>query len=343
MSSALPYLQKLRKSQLTEFAEETDLHNYEDYNKPELATALDDHLQDNKSIFANNQSLSEYYRRLTQTPRRASPIKRELRADATATPEAPRSARRRQPRAAPKEEVGPADESDTALTTDIFRTPGQPVVSIRPPLPPSPAVVTDAIDRQTAVLRKSISEAWSFSGVEEQSNSLRTALSSVKAVEVLVLILEACGLIRQILPLRYLTTVPAVEAIRTPDFAIKVPDLFVLVDGSFWAPFSLWVLTSLVVPLTAAYFFNFSNASGAGRKGRPVAVAAQLSFDPLSFNVVKALVAYLVYANRFTFWNLYSPFSVAKVNASVPGGWAGLLTGAAIGVVGTLYEAILRK
>ncbi|EAU32961.1 conserved hypothetical protein [Aspergillus terreus NIH2624] len=338
MSNALPYLQKLRKSQLADFAEATDLHNYEEYNKPELASALDEHLQANRSIFAKQDQLAEYYKRLSATPRRSSPIKREPKTDTPAS-DAPRSARRRQTKA--KEEVEPTDESDA----DALQTPFRPMVAIRPTLPPSPAVVTDAIDRQTAVWRKSVTDAWTGSGVQEQSNALRATLSSVKAVEVLVLALEAYGLIRQILPLRYLATIPPVAVLHTPELAVKVPDLFVLLDGSFWAPFSLWLLTSVVVPLTAAYFFNLSLAhTGSGpaahtRRSR----AAQTTFDPLSFNITKALVSYLVYANRFTFWHLYSTYSVAKVNAAVPGHWAGMLTGSAIGVIGTLYEAILRK
>ncbi|KAL4888381.1 hypothetical protein BDV59DRAFT_188737 [Aspergillus ambiguus] len=337
MSTALPYLQKLRKSQLTDFAEATDLRNYGDYNKPELASALDEHLQANRSIFARQDLLSEYYKRLSATPRRSSPIKREPKS--ADTPDAPKSARRRSTKT--KEEVEPTDESDA----DALQTPHRPAVTIRPTLPPSPAVVTDAIDRQTAVWRKSLNDAWTGSGVQEQSNALRASLSSVKAIEVLVLALEACGLIRQILPLRYLTTIPPVDALHTPALAVKVPDLFVLLDGSFWAPFSLWLLTSLLVPLTAAYFFNLSRAqAGSGpAAGTRRSRAVQASFDPLSFNIAKALVSYLVYANRCTLWNLYSPYSVAKVNASIPGRWPGLLTGSAIGVVGTLYEAILRK
>lgn len=127
MSNALPYLQKLRKSQLVDFAEATDLqayvgpqpllsrspfidppnpqlltvYSYEDLNKPELVTALDDHLQSNQSIFATDDRLAEYYRRLSQSPR-ASPTKREPKLESptkvsASTParlEAPRSVRR---------------------------------------------------------------------------------------------------------------------------------------------------------------------------------------------------------------------------------------------------------
>lgn len=204
--------------------------------------------------------------------------------------------------------------------------------------------MTDAIDRQTAAWRERIGDAWTALGVKERSHSLRSTLSSTKAVEILFVALEGAGLFRTLLPLVFVTTVPAVDAIHSPEFAIRVPDLFKLVESSFWAPLSLWLLTSLFLPLTAAYFFNLSGQPNGGpalhtRRSR----AAQTTFDPLSFNIAKALVAYLVYANQFTFWNVFSDESIETVNQSVPGQWAGLLTGSAIGTIGTLYEAILKK
>jgi hypothetical protein len=210
-------------------------------------------------------------------------------------------------------------------------------------LPPSPAVVTDAIDRQTTALRKSISDAWTGSGVPESSSALRSTLSSVKAVQILLLALEGACIVKETLPLRFVTTV-SVWLDPLIEIPVKVPDVFILVDGAFWAPFSLWLLTSIILPLTVAYFFNISlniaqGSSATTRRSR----AAQANFDPLSYNIAKALFAYLVYAQRFDFWDLYSRFSIAKVNAAVPGQWAGVVAGSAIGVIGTLYEAILRK
>lgn len=217
-------------------------------------------------------------------------------------------------------------------------------------LPPSPAVVTEAIERQTTAWRQSIGEAWEGSGVQEQSNSLRTTLSSVKAVEVIVTLLEAFSLIREVLPLRYLATIPSIETVHSPAVPIKVPDLFVLVDSAFWAPVSLWILTSVLLPLTVAYFFNISlqvTQSGSSgvqtRRRSSSASSVQTTFDPLSFNIAKAIAAYIVYAHGFTFWNIYGRDAITTVNASIPFQYGGILTGAAIGTVGTLYEAILRK
>lgn len=212
-------------------------------------------------------------------------------------------------------------------------------LNVESALPPSPAVVSQAIDRQTAKVREGIEQAWTSSGVLERSNALRACLSSLKAVEAIVLVLEGGSVLKELIPWRYLTTTPEVSAAHIPSLSIKVPDLFVLVSGAFWAPFILWALTGLILPLVAAYFFNLS---GGGSTRRTRSASSRASFDPLAFNIAKALLVYIVYAGHFTFWDVFSHYTVEKVGVSVPGEWAGMLTGTAIGVIGTLYEAILR-
>ncbi|KAL4927257.1 uncharacterized protein BDV17DRAFT_292693 [Aspergillus undulatus] len=250
--------------------------------------------------------------------------------------------------------VTPAQPLVDVATQDVpQQTPVAPLVEVaahRRALPASPAVVTEAIERQTTAWRQSIGQAWEGSGVQERSDSLRETLSSVKAVQVIVTLLEAFSLIKEVLPLRYLATFPAIDAINTPAIPVKIPDLFVLVDSSFWAPVSLWILTSIILPLTVAYFFNINlrvaqtNITGIQtRRSSSINRTNQTTFDPLSFNISKAIVAYIVYAHGFTFWSVWGRDSLVTVNASIPFQYAGILTGAAICAVGALYEAILRK
>lgn len=252
------------------------------------------------------------------------------------------------------------DESDTssvskspAATEPVAHTPSRPSLAF-PSLPPSPAVVTDAIDRQTTRFRETATSIWDASGLTERFHALRSHLSSVCAIKAVILALEGFGLLKDIVPLRYLTTVPEVPSARTPAVAVKVPDLFVLVNASFWAPFSLWLTTSIILPYLFAYFFNLSlkisqqSTSPSHTYGTRRSTAAsqgsdKSSIDPLVYNVAKALVSYLVYTNNYTFCDLYSPVSVERVIEAIPGGLHGLLTGSAIGTVGSLYEAILRK
>ncbi|KAI2999672.1 hypothetical protein M752DRAFT_278480 [Aspergillus phoenicis ATCC 13157] len=335
MPTGLPYLQKLRKPQLTEWAELTDLQDYEDLTKPDLAAALDSHLQANESIFKTDARLADYYRRLSQSPRVYSPTKRAPKVEASPTPdEAPRSVRRRQVKA--KVEREPTEESEP-------QTPGQVVSE----LPPSPAVVTDVIDRQTAAWGKSVSELWSETGVHERTESLRSNLSSVKAFGTLILSVEALNVLRAVVPKNYVGTVPMPPWTHVSDLEIAIPDLFVLVEGHFWAVVSLWALISAALPFTVAYFFNLSlQAAQAGSSSthtRRSRSGVHASFDPLSFYIAKAVITYLVYTEQFTFWGTYQGLTIDRLEGSVPGGLNGALAGCAIGVIGTLYEAILRK
>lgn len=220
-------------------------------------------------------------------------------------------------------------------------------------MPPSPAVVTEAIDRQTTRVRQSVSEAWGASGVSERTTELRSYLSSVNAIQGLVVLLELYGLVNELIPFRYLTTIAPSDVLHTPAIPIKLPDLFIMLSASFWSPFSLWMATSLILPSIVAYFFNLnlkvSQQSGGHAYGTRRTVASKQAlgrradFDPLVFNVSKALVAYLVYANNFTFWNVFSGMAVRRVSGAIPGGLPGLLTSSAVCTLGSLYEAVLRK
>lgn len=216
------------------------------------------------------------------------------------------------------------------------------IVDPEPSLPASPAIITEVIDAQTIKLRESIEDAWTASGMVDRIHSLRATLSSLKAVEIIVLLLESGSLAKELIPIRYLTTTPPVQALQIPAIPIKVPDLFALLEGAFWAPFSLWFLTCLFLPLVSAYFINPSwQAATNARRSRSAHNLAQ--FDPLTFNIVKALLVHFVFGNEFNLFGLYSTFAIRKVVESVPGRDLGLMTGTAIGAVGALYEAILHR
>lgn len=192
------------------------------------------------------------------------------------------------------------------------------------PLPPSPSVLADKIENQTASLSTSVSTYISSSRIPSTLNSLRASLSSVISIELLALFIEAWGLRAQVLPLRYLTTLPAVPALGTGELAIKIPDLFALLTLGFWGPVGLWALTSIGLPLAGAWFVNLTDGGRA--------------YDPLSFNVVKGLVAWVVYVNGGV-----GGESTGVVDRGVPGGSQGLLVGAGIGVLASIYEAIQKK
>lgn len=115
MSSGLPTLNKLRKPELAEIAERTNLTEYvyphrvvaisvqylkktpltlfvqssnelfsfSDLNKSDLAVALDKHLSENRARLSNDKQLADYYKRLAAPARGGSPVKREPKVDLT--------------------------------------------------------------------------------------------------------------------------------------------------------------------------------------------------------------------------------------------------------------------
>lgn len=192
------------------------------------------------------------------------------------------------------------------------------------PLPPSPSLLADRIESQTLNLRSSVSTYIASSPLPSTLQSLRTTLSSVNSIELLALSIEAWGLRSQVLPLRYLGTIPAVPAIGTGELAIKIPDLFAALTFKFWGPVGLWVLTSIALPLLAAWFVNLTEG---GKR-----------YDPLSFNVAKGLLAWVVYIKGGV-----SGESRHVVQRGVPGGAQGLLVAAGVGGLASFYEAVLRK
>jgi hypothetical protein len=199
--------------------------------------------------------------------------------------------------------------------------------------------VTEVIDNQTRKLRQGVERAWQSLGFIERAHSLRDSLSSLKAIETMVLLLEGGSLLKARVPIRYLTTIPAIRYTNTPALRLKVPDLFQILEGNFWLPISLWFFVCFFLPLVASYFINLS-AGSRGRNTRSKSSLAQ--FDPLIFNIAKALLVHLVFSQEIHF-GLTTTYNIRKVRTAVLGGEQGMLTGTAIGAVGALYEAILNR
>ena len=154
--------------------------------------------------------------------------------------------------------------------------------------------------------------------------SLRSSLSSVTSVELLTLLIEAYGLRSQVMPLRYLTTLPPIPALGiSGETPLKIPDLFALLTVAFWGPVGLWLLTSLFLPLTGAWFFNFGSPRG---------------YDPLSFHIVKALTAWIVYAKKG-----YGGESRIVVEEGIPGGIPGLLVSAGVGALVSFWDVLGKR
>ncbi|KIV97950.1 hypothetical protein PV10_01645 [Exophiala mesophila] len=353
MSSGLPYLQKLRKSDLTEFAESSKLADYAGLKKAELEVALDEHLRANSTTYGKDPSLSEYYKRLassTRSPTKkiAEKVSELVKSDDDA---APVKKPKRKTTSAPVEDTTDTDSPTGAL----IKAPAKEVarrgsiLTSQIPLPPSPSVVTDAIEQQTRRFRTSVSHAYQRTQIHEYADMTRDLLSSPLTVTILGLLLEANALRTQILPNQPIAEFPAVPYVLSKPTAINVPNLFLLLETKFWAPFSLWFLTSAILPAIISYFINLPlkaqpTHSYSTRRATTEA-SSQLQFDPFIFNIAKGLLAYLIYPqpHAVTYAGLYEHHTIATVNESILGGYFAVLISAGIGAIVSLYDAVLKK
>jgi hypothetical protein len=198
--------------------------------------------------------------------------------------------------------------------------------------------VADAIDRRAAAIRRRAIKSWKKSGVTDRAEGVRESLSNVVSVETLVLLIEFLGLRTEVLPSRYAFTIPGVAVLRTPDWPVFLPDFFLLLTSSFWAPVLLLLTTSLFAPLIFAYFFNLTLKTKSAQRSH----SGGYRFDPLTFNVTKALITYFVYAQGVQF-GVLGEDSVERIISSVPGGYEGILIGAGVGALTSVYDAVLKK
>lgn len=328
-------------------------------------------MRTNSTAYNKDPSLSEYYKRLGGTA--ASPRKKTIIEKVTETltfdDDAPAPAKKTRRKTVTPNDIRDSTYVPCALTafswltcrsrddepvfSALVKTPGKEIarrtsiLASQIPIPPSPAVVTDAIDQQTRRIRSSISHAYDRTQVHETADAARDFLSSPLTVTILALLLEAYGLRGQILPNKLLTTIPAIGYIKPSPTPILVPDLFLLLESKFWAPFSLWSLTSLILPATISYFINLPLKAHPSHtySTRQAALQSQnqLQFDPFIFSLAKGLTAYLVYANHFTLGGLFTHFTLATVNESILGGWFAIVLSSGLSAAVSLYEAVLKK
>jgi hypothetical protein len=168
----------------------------------------------------------------------------------------------------------------------------------------------------------------------------RETLSTVTAVHAFIGAFELYFLRKEILADRYAFTIPVIKYLNNSEYAVKIPDLFLLLTSSFWGPASLWAITTILLPLLAAYFVNLTSKPSRTRSHSP---HFNYAFDPLTFNIVKALFVFVVFGQDVTFGGLVDLENVARINSAIYGGWQGVLVGTGIGALVTLYEAIIKK
>lgn len=237
-------------------------------------------------------------------------------------------------------------ESARETSTALVQTPGRSLsqVAARIPLPATPADVALAVDRSTLAMRQRVSSLYTKSRISEATQATRTSLSTVHAIIILTSVFELWFIRSEILGDKYAFTIPAISLLGTPDYPVYLPDIFLILTSSFWSPALTWTLTSFALPAVFGYFFNLDpnvQSTSAGSRNRPA--TPDFPVDPLTFSIAKAVVSYVVYAQGVTFGGLLSDVSIERLANSVYGGYQGILTGAAIVGLSSIYDAILKK
>lgn len=221
-------------------------------------------------------------------------------------------------------------------------------------LPASPSQLADVADQSFQAAKSKASELWEKSRIEEAIETVRENVSSVVFIQLAVLFIEAAGLEWKTLTTVHAFTSPAVAGYDAKH--VYLPDLRLLLTSDFWAPATLWSLTSWVFPLAFSYFFNLTLRSNTRHKSS----AKQYTADPLTFNIVRAILAYSVYYHpsypvsdmtgnpgayeaRKPGWGPFDESTVTTVSNNVPGNYYGLQIGSVIGILYSLYDAALKK
>lgn len=164
--------------------------------------------------------------------------------------------------------------------------------------------------------------------IPKQVLEVRHALSSATTVALLSVLLESSKLGRVLVPWSYEVSLGLRE--------ITVPDVFAMLQPSFWKTTLTWSVFQLI-PLILAAMFNL-RADASYKHTSAVSKSKSVSFDPVTFAVAKLLMIYLSY---HTVWGtqVLSLVELAKLGQVV--GTETMAIGAGISLLFGLYEAML--
>ncbi|KAF1811608.1 hypothetical protein P152DRAFT_60891 [Eremomyces bilateralis CBS 781.70] len=315
------WLQKQKKGELLDLAKEAGLRNTDGLLKDDLIESLEKHLRDHQSSLGTKSAFSDFYGRL-------SPTKRDrvlVSVGGSEGDREPKPARQRRKTIKSEE-----DDADTPIKKVVAKTPRaiQRVAS-GVPLPRSPA---SAAKQRVQEFTGQVSKAMDEAGVSENVDAFRHQLSNVHSISLILLVLEGLAIQPLVLPWVNWFDIPANPSLRFPQTPIYGPNVYMLASQEYWSWITVWLTTSVGLPLLAAYFCNMTLGAKA---------SFEKKFDPFTFHVVKAMVAWLVFGQGITL-GLANSLTIRQVNSAFFGGYQFLLLGSAIGMVASVYDAILR-
>jgi hypothetical protein len=176
--------------------------------------------------------------------------------------------------------------------------------------------------------------------IKKRAAKTSQQLSDVWTIQSIIWAVELTGLTYGTLPWTWRFETPDFKPLGLHSQAVWLPQVFNLLTSKFWAPATVWLVTSLVLPSIFAYFFNltYTNPKPKTKRVKPLR-----EYDPLTFSIIKGLASWLVYSQGFRFWGAVDDSTIAVVNESVFGGYNGILIGAAIGVLTSIHDHLSFK
>ncbi|QIX00396.1 hypothetical protein AMS68_005913 [Peltaster fructicola] len=350
------WLNNHKKGELLELASTAGYQADESLKKAELVSSIDDYLQKNATRLHGQDAFEHYYS--SKRPQRPRQSIGNVTSDVE---EGAKSVVRKTVKKATKvkadlENTGASFlASPGKVLSDVAsrisspfvaaaRTPAarratNQLTNLNASLPTSPAEVTEEIERATTKFYSGAGDLYSVSGIPETVESVRSWCSSVVGVQTSILLLEAYNLRQAIFPWTLAFELPGVPALGLDSIPVYMPDLFLLLRSSFWGPSILWFMTSIFVPLVFAYFYNLT-VHPVKRNGARVQ-ALRYPYDPMTYNVVKAIATLLVYGAH-TPSSYVDPTSARVVENAMVGGYRGVITGCVISGIAAIWEATQR-
>ncbi|KAF2649616.1 hypothetical protein K491DRAFT_697942 [Lophiostoma macrostomum CBS 122681] len=339
------WLVRKRKGELLELAHQARIPDADGLLKDDLVDALQEALENGEAIYGKSSVFRDFYERST-----GSPIKRE-RASPSDALAVVKQRRRQTLKSTDSDEATP----DKALATRTPRAVSRVTSRVsQVDLPASPSQLAEVADQSFQIAKTKAQELWDKTRAEEFIATVRENASSVVVIQLAVLLFESAGLVYNTIAWTHAFTTPP-SLYNKP---VHLPDASLLLTSKFWAPATLWSLTNWFLPLVFSYFFNLTLRSNTRHKSSN----KTYTVDPLTFNIARALLAYIVYyvpvaapaANlvnaapgatraKDRSWGPFSATTVGTVLDEVPGQYNGIQIGSIIGVLVSLYDAALKK
>lgn len=210
-------------------------------------------------------------------------------------------------------------------------------------LPTSPSEIAEAIEHQTRRVSTGVTQILRKADSEPILHHIREALSSVVGVESIILMIEGYALQKSLIPWRTAFSLPNLPFIGPT--TVEFPDFFILLTDIYWSRTILWALISFWLPLATSWLFNLTLRPAThnhNTRHSKTSHTPTWRFDPLIFNLAKALISWLVFFHGVRIFGIFSDSTVNAVLNSMPAGYIGVQIGSAIGMLLSLYDAVQR-